>query len=209
MFGYRRFGAVVIGIAAVGLLTAGCSDTPSPAPSSAASSTPAPAPSSVQPSAQPSAVSSALATGSAAVGSSSLCRTANLRVTLGPSEGAAGSTFRPIIFTNTGPRACTLRGFPGVSYVTGDDGRQVGSAAAWSGSVGATVKVAPGGRAVAQLQLVNVQNFDATVCKPTAVRGLRVYPPGERAAAFVPAPGTGCAGKPPGFQLSVRTVTAP
>jgi hypothetical protein len=53
-----------------------------------------------------------------------------------------------------------------------------------------------------------VANYDAAVCRPTPVRGLRVYPPGDTAALFVPAEGTGCAGTPPGDQLSVQTLTA-
>jgi hypothetical protein len=56
--------------------------------------------------------------------------------------------------------------------------------------------------------LVNVANYDAGVCRPTPVRGLRVYPPGETAALVVPATGTGCAGTPPGPQLTVRTISA-
>ena len=36
------------------------------------------------------------------------------------------------LLTNTGGRTCELRGFPGVSYVAGDDGHQVGPAAAQS-----------------------------------------------------------------------------
>ena len=62
-----------------------------------------------------------------------------------------------------------------------------------------------GGR---ELQLVNVANYDAAVCRPTPVRGLRVYPPGDTASLFVAAEGTGCAGTPPGDQLSVQTLTA-
>jgi hypothetical protein len=44
--------------------------------------------------------------------------------------------------------------------------------------------------------------------RPADLRGLRVYPPGDKAALFVPAEGTGCAGTPPGPQLVVRTITA-
>ena len=51
--------------------------------------------------------------------------------------------------------------------------------------------------AVALVQFVQVANFDATVCRPTPVRGLRVYPPGDTASLFVAAAGTGCAGTPP------------
>jgi hypothetical protein len=136
------------------------------------------------------------------------CPTAHLRVALGEADGAAGSVYRPLIFNNTGSQACRLRGFPGVSYVAGDDGHQVGSAATMSGTRGGDVLVEPGAAARAMVQFVVVQNYDPAVCRPTPVRGLRVYPPGDTAALFVPLDGaTGCAGNPPGPQLSVQTIT--
>jgi hypothetical protein len=137
------------------------------------------------------------------------CRSVTLRAALGPAEGAAGSVLRPLVLTNTGRQACTLQGFPGVSYVTGDAGRQVGAAAVRSGPAGRRVTLAPGASAQAPVRLVDVRNFAAAACRPTTVRGLRIFPPGETAALFVPAPGTGCAGTPPGPQLSVRAVEAP
>ena len=76
-----------------------------------------------------------------------------------------------------------------------------------SGERGAQVPIAPGATARAQLQLVNVQNFDPGACHPVPVRGLRVYPPGDTAALFVPTEGTGCSTTPPGNQLSVQTIT--
>jgi hypothetical protein len=51
-----------------------------------------------------------------------------------------------------------------------------------------------------------VANFDAAVCQPTPVRGLRVYPPGDTTSLYVERAGTGCAGTPPGNQLSVQTL---
>lgn len=134
------------------------------------------------------------------------CTAADLRVTQGPTSGTAGSVYRSLVFTNAGTRTCGMRGFPGVSYVAGDDGHQVGPAAQMSGERGAEVPLPPGDSATAELQLVQVRNFDAAVCRPTPVRGLRVYPPGDTVALFVVAAGTGCAGTPPGPQLTVRTV---
>ncbi len=134
------------------------------------------------------------------------CGAGELRGSLGAAEGAAGSVFVPLVLTNVGGRTCELRGFPGVSYVAGDDGHQVGPAAAMSGARGGEVVLRPGAAAAAQLQLVNVANFDAAVCRPTAVRGLRVYPPGDTASLYVERAGTGCAGTPPGDQLSVQTL---
>lgn len=136
------------------------------------------------------------------------CRSADLAISLTPPEGAAGSVYRALVFANNGHRSCQLRGFPGVSYIASGNGDQVGPAAQRTGDLGEAVPIAPGGAASAQLQLVNVTNYDAAVCRPTPVRGLRVYPPGETAALIVPATGTGCAGTPPGPQLMVRTITA-
>jgi Protein of unknown function (DUF4232) len=127
-------------------------------------------------------------------------------VTLGPADGAAGSAYRPLVFVNAGSRACELRGFPGVSYVAGDDGHQVGPAAEMSAARGASVPIPAGGSAAAELQLVQVRNVGPAACRPSPVRGLRVCPTGETAALFVAAAGTGCAGTPPGPQLSVRTI---
>ena len=56
--------------------------------------------------------------------------------------------------------------------------------------------------------MVNVANYDAAVCRPGPVCGPRVYPPGDTASLFVAAEGTGCAGTPPGDQLSVQTLAA-
>ncbi|GAA5117071.1 DUF4232 domain-containing protein [Pseudonocardia adelaidensis] len=135
------------------------------------------------------------------------CTTGELSVSLGDGDAAAGSVYRALVFTNSGSRTCELRGFPGVSYVAGDDGHQVGPAAAMSGERGGQVPIPPGGTAQAQLQLPNVQNFDPADCHPVPVRGLRVYPPGDTASLFVQMDGTGCSTTPPGNQLAIRTIT--
>lgn len=157
-------------------------------------------------SSEPAAVTEPASTTSGS-GGAARCTAAELRVTLGPGDAGAGSVYRPLVFTNTGSRNCELTGFPGVSYVAGDDGHQVGPAAAMSGPRGGEVRMDPGGASAAELQLVQVRNFDEAVCRPTPVRGLRVYPPGETASLFVPMDGTGCAGEPPGPQLTVKTIT--
>lgn len=135
-----------------------------------------------------------------------ICRSSALSVTLGSSEGAAGTVYASLKFTNTGPNPCVLHGFPGVSYVGGDNGAQIGPAADRDGVKGAAVNLARGGTASAQLAMVQVLNYDATVCHPTAVKGLRVYPPGETASVFVPLKGTGCSATPPGAQLRIKTI---
>lgn len=134
------------------------------------------------------------------------CKSTELKLSIGHGDATAGTLFRPLRFTNSGGRTCTMQGFPGVSYVAGDDGHQVGPAAFREGTKGAPVSLAPGDTAFATVGFVQVHNFDPNVCKPTPVRGLRVYPPHEFASLFLPLDGTGCAGTPPGNQLTVRTV---
>lgn len=136
------------------------------------------------------------------------CQPGELKASLGQQDGAAGSVNVALLLTNTGTRTCQLRGFPGVSYVTGDDGHQVGAAAAMSGARGGEIVLARGKAAQTLLKLVDVQNYDAAACSPTPVRGLRIYPPGDTASLYVERAGTGCAGSPPGDQIEVQTLTA-
>jgi Protein of unknown function (DUF4232) len=193
------------------LLAAACSSGTEPtaaAPSATGGPTPALSPVPTSPPAGPATDIPAPTGPGQPAGNPERCTTAELTGSLGPGEGAAGSVYRTLLLTNTGGRSCELTGFPGVSYVTGDGGQQVGPAAAMSGERGGPVRLAAGASAGAELKLVNVANYDAAVCRPTPVRGLRVYPPGDTGALFVPAEGTGCAGTPPGDQLSVQTLTA-
>jgi len=207
----KRFRPATVLVAAgmLGVLAAcsgGATPPPAASPTTAAAATQA----NSQPGAQTGPVPAAPSTPAGGTdGNPDRCTTAELAGSLGAGDAGAGSVYQALVLTNTGKRTCELRGFPGVSYVAGDDGHQVGPAADMSGPRGGEVRMSPGGTAVAQLQLVNVQNFDADVCKPTPVRGLRIYPPGDTASLFVPREGTGCAGTPPGPQLSVQTVKAP
>ena len=185
--------------------TTASSDTSSPAPSSSAS--PAATASS-----SPSTPDSSSATGAPAPApgpapDNGLCKAGDVALSLGQGDAGAGSAYRPLNIKNTSGKPCTIQGFPGVSYVGGDNGQQIGPSAFRSGEKGAAVKLNPGQSAAAEIQFVQVQNFDPAVCKPTPVKGLRIYLPQETASNFLADPGTGCAGgNLPGNQLSVKTV---
>ncbi|MFJ7210903.1 DUF4232 domain-containing protein [Amycolatopsis sp. NPDC098790] len=136
-----------------------------------------------------------------------LCKAGDVTLSLGQGDAGAGSMYRPLLIKNTSAKACEIQGFPGVSYVAGNDGHQVGKDAFREGTKGNAVKLDPGQTAAADIQFVNVQNFDPGTCQPTAVKGLRIYLPQETASKFVPTDGTACAStKIPGNQLSVKTV---
>lgn len=136
-----------------------------------------------------------------------LCKAGDVTLSLGQGDAGAGSTYRPLLIKNTSAKPCEIQGFPGVSYVAGTDGHQVGKDAFREGTKGNAVKLDPGQTAAADIQFVNVHNFDPGTCQPTAVKGLRIYLPQETASKFVPSDGTACAStKIPGNQLSVKTV---
>ena len=136
------------------------------------------------------------------------CKAGNLKLSLGSGDAAAGHFYVPIVFTNTGSAPCLMRGFPGVSYVTGDSGSQVGAPATRSGSIGSSITLAPNATASSVVTVTDVAVFDASSCQPTPVRGFRVYAPDDTASMFIARDGTGCAGNPPSPQLQVQTVKA-
>lgn len=136
-----------------------------------------------------------------------LCKSADLKLSLGQGDAAAGTVYRPLIFTNVSDHSCVIQGFPGVSYVGGADGHQVGAAAFRVGTKGDAITLNKGDTASAAVGFVNVQNYDTVTCQPQPVRGLRVYPPQETASMFVDLSTTGCANENiPGNQLTVKTI---
>jgi hypothetical protein len=107
------------------------------------------------------------------------CRAEVLNVRLGRSEGAAGTIFYRIIFSNTGPIRCTLTGYPGVSSVDAQ-GRQIGAPAEREPpTVVKPVVLAPGGSASAVYGQAQALNYPRKTCRPVTARALRVYPPNE------------------------------
>ena len=116
------------------------------------------------------------------------CTTSALSVSLASDQGgaAAGSTYLPINFTNTSGAACSLYGFPGVSFVTGPGGSQIGAAATRAPNVASlAVPVDAHATAHAWLQVVQAGNYPASSCHPVTAHWLKVYPPGNTAASYV------------------------
>jgi hypothetical protein len=120
------------------------------------------------------------------------CTASDLRLSLADGDDGEGMWQQGVVFTNVSGHSCTIQGFPGVSYVTGDDGAQVGAPAARKGSGGETIRLANGQTALSWVGFVNVGNYDPAECRPADTRGLRVYPPGETRSTFVALQRTGC-----------------
>jgi hypothetical protein len=112
-------------------------------------------------------------------------------------NGAAGSVYYTLEFTNLSPHSCTLEGYPGVSAVS-LVARQLGSAAGRSHQVAArVVTLATGATANAVLQITQAANYPASTCHQVTAAGLRVYPPGSTRAKLVPFPFGACSRRGP------------
>lgn len=128
------------------------------------------------------------ASASAAPAAISECTSGQLAVWVSPdrANGAAGSIFYPLDFTNISGRTCFLVAYPGVSATNGN-GKQLGSPAQRDSSVPRrVVDVAPGATAHATLRYVDVQ-VDPS-CRPATSTFLKVFPPDQtkfRQAFFV------------------------
>jgi hypothetical protein len=150
----------------------------------------------------------AAAPSAGAHGRAPTCRTENLRASIGSVEGAAGHTYETIRLTNSGKMSCAIRGFPGVSYV-GARGRQLGAAADRTGTAGRRIVLRPGEYAASTLAIVH-PGIQAGCDKPAQiVRAgyLRIYPPANRKALFLPtAKGEKACANPAVHQLTVTAL---
>lgn len=133
------------------------------------------------------------------------CTTANLDVWLNTTgNGAAGSIYYDLNFTNLSARTCTLYGYPGVSAIT-QAGIQLGSAAGRDDAHAVSVITLTSARsakgletatshntATVILQITDVGNFPAATCVPITAAGFRVYPPNQKESTVVPYPFVAC-----------------
>ena len=92
-----------------------------------------------------------------------------------------------------------MYGYPGVSFVTGPGGGQLGGAAVRNATFApAAVTLAPGAVAHAAIQVVVAQNYPARTCKPVTAHWLRVYPPGQYDPLYASLTAATCTGSIPG-----------
>ncbi|MGN6796433.1 MAG: DUF4232 domain-containing protein, partial [Streptosporangiaceae bacterium] len=151
-------------------------------PGSSGSTTPTPAPSSPGPT-----------TSHASPVGAHPCASRNLGVHTGNGEGAAGSTYIPIVFTNNSTATCTLYGYPGVSLAGGTPVHQIGAAADENPSTPRElVTLKPGADASALLRIVAAQNYPAARCHQVRSTYLQVYPPNQTTPIFVMYSSTAC-----------------
>jgi hypothetical protein len=161
-------------------LAAGCgsSGSPAAAPTKTITVRASPAGPATIPAASP--VPATGAASPTAAGAAPACPTRSLRLKLGLGQGAAGSTFQVIDFTNISNATCTLYGYPGVSLASGNPLTQIGLAAAESHTAPRKlVTLAPGAVANAVLRIVHAVNFPAAKCHLVTANQLKIYPPNQ------------------------------
>ncbi len=188
-------GTVLLAVAACG---GDAEQTPSSAgPTGAATTAASAAPTSSSTSTSTTASTTAAAPSSggptSGSGAGAVCSVKTLKITYADDKGGggAGSVVGALTFTNTGSSACTLAGFPGVSYVGGGNGTQVGQPATRTDDAVRMRTLEPGRRVKAVLRRTQPGNYGDD-CRQTKVDGFRVYPPSSTDAAFVAFRTTGC-----------------
>ena len=163
----------------VGAPTPAATTASSPSPTGSGTSTPSP-------------------TTSITAGTGATCMTGQLSLTAGPTNGAAGSLYTSLSFTNTAATSCSMGGFPGVALLS-DAGAVVGQPATRDGSAGSLVRLGPGQRAQFVIRVGTATRTGCTVPQPSSQ--IQVYPPGQTVALRLPFTTGSCA-------ISVQSVTA-
>jgi hypothetical protein len=190
---------MVVGAAAV----AGCgsqsasslSTSPSAASSSSGSNGAAASSASPSSTAQPTgpASSAAVNPNAATAGGPPACATRDLKLTVGVAQGAAGSVYQVIDFTNIGTASCSLYGYPGVALAGGSPVTQIGQAASRSPQAGPSlVTLQPGGVGNTLLRITQAQNYPTSKCNPMASTYLQIYPPNQTTPVYLGYKSTGC-----------------
>lgn len=152
----------------------------------------------------------AAASGGAADGADvAKCTHNQLTVGIGPGAGpGAGTSSLTLIFKHKGPGACSLTGFPGVSY-TDSVGHQLGEPATRGSNSHSTVVVSGNKTATASLRYL-LSGTTISGCDAVTATFIKVFAPGTKGAFHLPTRKSACKnmGELEKQVLSVRSVRA-
>ena len=133
------------------------------------------------------------------------CPTRYLGAKLGLAQGAAGSVYQVIDFTNISNVSCTLYGYPGISLASGTPVTQIGLAATENSTTPRQlVTLAPGAVANALLHIGGAHNYPASTCGPATTTYLQIFPPNQSTPIYLRYTSTGCA--KPVHLMTVNTI---
>ncbi len=106
------------------------------------------------------------------------CTSTSLRVGIGQSEGAAGTIYYPLVFTNVGSVACTISGIPRVQPSTAGAHLRVGPTASLrdfsASGYGQSIRLAPHAQASAAYGVAQSANYTPSQCVPANFAGVTV-----------------------------------
>lgn len=122
-------------------------------------------------------------------------------------NGAAGTIYYPLEFTNLSHHTCFLFGYPGVSALD-VNGHQLGSPAGWGPRAGEhVVNLAPGATAHTILGYHDVVVGTPPACGTVRMAvDLRVFPPGQRSADHAAFPVEACVHAGPVYLSIIKPI---
>lgn len=115
----------------------------------------------------------------------STARACTIAITYGSIDATAGSTYRPVIFTNTADTACPLTGGARAEFLGADRQSVIGVSTAIDGG---TIRLAPGESVTTTMRSTATGKFDEQRCAAEPVSGLRITPPADAAPTTLPSP---------------------
>jgi Protein of unknown function (DUF4232) len=191
-----------IGVLAIaGAAVAACGSTPSSLGVTAPSSAPMSSPMSSSPMMTPSktpAKTPSMASSSAPMtpmttppmsGGTPECTTSDVKVSINAGNGAAGTIYYELTFTNTSMGNCTMDGYPGV-VAAGMNG-DLGASAVREAANFSTVTVTPGAKVSAQLAYKDAKTTEMG-CNMAQASELKIIPPNRFDSLTVPFNGQVC-----------------
>jgi hypothetical protein len=123
------------------------------------------------------------------------CAASDLHVGFGHQVSLyTGHVVRSLVFINHSSAACTLDGYPAVSFVTAPGGRQLGAAAGHIPAPVRLVVLVPDARAQATLLLTNVLIYSSG-CSPRPRGGCGCVLPASALLVTLPRPGGSALGR--------------
>lgn len=135
--------------------------------------------------------------GSTPVVSVAACSTSHMQLSMGNTNGTAGTIYQDAILKNTGTSSCTLAGWPTV-FLTDASNMVIGNGAAPTSAFPiATITLAPNATAHSAVGFPDPGNFSGGVCTAASAK-LELYLPGVTSALTTPLSEQNC----PGFSVS-------
>ncbi len=112
------------------------------------------------------------------------CSTSVLTAALTDTEGAAGTVYSHLTFTNTSAESCTLAGHPSVTFLDASRS-QIGAVVPRVPGDARVVTLEPGSSAAAVFALHRAYVGTVAGCEPTQATELQVFPPNRSTYGFL------------------------